>query len=424
MKFAINKRVITPRFSFVQQGFAARHDVWTKVHDELYATVAVLSAKSVIVIISLDLISGDRSFEKAVYAALAEQFHIPSDNIILSYSHTHGALGIGNYGGDETAGYRDFVLKTISELAKEGMENLREASMSLCKVSSDFGISRRYPSPEGILWKPYDNPESADYDLYILKFEDEDGIRGILYNYACHPTSCGPGNLEITADFPGAVRSLLEAEYGCGVMFLQGCGADIKPVISASGGRFVSLTADEMTEGSRRLADDISEGIHNGAWKNIDSPDFIMRSEEIILPCKNWDRSDWEQIAYNPQQPEYRRNAALRAIDKYDRGELLEGLPFIIKCIQMSEGVRIIGLENEMVNGYGKLIKRRLHGDTITLGYTGRICSYIPTAQILREGGYECETFLSAGTRGPFEEELEELITGTAQRLAEKADNG
>ncbi|MHB1154579.1 MAG: neutral/alkaline non-lysosomal ceramidase N-terminal domain-containing protein [Eubacteriales bacterium] len=424
MKFAISKRVITPQFSFVQQGFAARHDGWTNVHDELYATAAVIRANTDIIILSLDLISGDRSFEQAVYAALMEQVQIPPDNIILSYSHTHGALGIGNYGGDEAAGYRDFVLRTITDLVKEAMEHLGDAKMSLCKVSSDFGISRRYPSLEGILWKPYDNPESADHDLYLLKFEDEDDIRGILYSYACHPTSCGPTNLEITADFPGAVRSLLETEYpGCGVMFLQGCGADVKPVISVRGNSFVSLTAEEMTEGSRRLANDIFAGIHKSEWKNIDI-NFNTGSEEITLPCKNWDRSDWEQIADNPKQPDYRRNAARRAIEKYDRGELLDGLPFIIKCIQLTEGVRIICLENEMVNGYGQLIKRRLHGDTITLGYTGRICSYIPTAQILREGGYESETFLSAGIKGPFEEALEELITGTAQRLAEKAGKG
>lgn len=422
MKFAVNKRVITPRFSFVQQGFAARRDPWTKVHDDLYARAAVLAENTVTALISLDLISGDRSFEKEVSGALSEEFGIPPDHVVLSYTHTHGALGIGSYGGEESAGYRAFILGTITDLVREGLEGMREAKMSLCRASSDFGVSRRYPSPEGILWKPNFDPEAADRDLYLLKFEDKDGVRGIFWNYACHPTSCGPSNLEITADYPGAVAHILETEFpGSCAMFLQGCGADIKPVISASEGSFVSLTAEQMALGSRRMADDLLRALRSGGWKEI-SGDITARSEEIMLPCTHWDRSAWEEIAYGENQPEYRKKAALRALEKYDRGELTPGLPFVLKCVRLSAGVRMICLENEMVNAYGRRIKERIAGDTITLGYTGRVCGYIPTAQILREGGYESESFLGAGTAGPFAEGLEEAILSAAVRLAERTE--
>ncbi len=419
MKFAIGKRIITPRFSFVQHGFAARHDPVTKVHDELYATAAVLSANSVIVLITLDLISGDRNFEKALYAALFHDHRIPSDRIILSYSHTHGALGLGDFDGEEVPGFRDTVLGVIRDLVKETAEHLRESKMSFCRASSDFGICRRFPSPEGILLKPYDDPESADRDLYLLKFEDEDGLRAILWNYSCHPVSCGSDNLEVTADFPGAVRSLLEEKYpGAGMMFLQGCGADVNPVISVAGDSFVGLTPEQMTAGARRLADGITEAVNKGAWRSTDIC-FKAVSEEIILPCENRDRSYWEKIADDPREPEYRKTDARRAVEKYDRGELAGGLPFRIKCIRLSEGLRIVCLEDEIVSAYGRQIREGLAGDTVTLGYTGSICCYIPTARMLREGGYESHTFLSAGICGPFREELEELITSTACRLAE-----
>jgi hypothetical protein len=213
---------------------------------------------------------------------------------------------------------------------------------------------------------------------------------------------------------------MLETEYPeTAVMFLQGCGADIKPRMSGAGGRFISLTPEEMTDGAKSLVRDIEAGILHGIWKNIE-PDIKVRTEQISLPCEDWTRADWEKIACDPGQSEYRRSAANKAIGKFDSNELLNGLPFTIKCINLSEDIRFICLENEMVNAYGKMIKQRISGDTITLGYTGRICCYIPTVQVLREGGYECDTFLSAGTSGPFKEELEELIIGTSQRLAEK----
>lgn len=423
MRFAAVKKVITPRFSFVQQGFAARHNAWTGVHDEIYATAAVLEANKTLALISLDLISGDREFETDVYAALENRFSIPSDYVILSYTHTHGVLGLGNYGGDEEKkSYRDFVLNTVVELVGEAASRLREAEMSCCRTDCDFGISRRLPSENGILWGPNDNKEDADHDLTVLKIADDRGLISILYNYACHPTACGPSNLEITADWPGAVRSALERKSGETVMFLQGCGADIKPVISASGKSFVSLSADEMTEKSRCMADAISNVLRNGEWKRIEV-DFTARSREIFLPCVQWDRTDWEKIAFGPSEPEYRKKAALRAIEKYDRGELSESFPFRVKCVRLSKDTRIICLENEMVNGYGKMIKKTLKGDTVTLGYTGRICCYIPTARILREGGYECDSFLSASTAGPFDKPLEELIVSTAAQLASECEN-
>ncbi|MDD4774700.1 MAG: hypothetical protein PHZ09_14045, partial [Eubacteriales bacterium] len=226
---------------------------------------------------------GDRSFEESLYDALGRKIGIPADNIILSYTHTHGALGMSGYGGSGAGReYRDMVIGIVAELTGAGLDGLREAKLTLYRAGSDFGISRRYPSPGGILWKPNPDPAAADYDLFILKFEGE--ACGILYSYACHPTACGPNNLSITADFPGAARAVLEEKYGCGVMFLQGCGADIKPIISARDGSFAGLTTEEMTAGSVRLADDIIKALESGTGRTVDA-DIAAVSEMIGLPC-------------------------------------------------------------------------------------------------------------------------------------------
>jgi hypothetical protein len=130
LEFASKKKIITPGFSFLLQGFAARHDVWTKVHDDIYASTAVISAKTAVVFISLDLLSGDRRFEQDLYAAIAGKFDIPAGNIILSYSHTHSALGLGSYGGDEVRkAYRDFVSDTVISLIGEcfGTQDQKDA---------------------------------------------------------------------------------------------------------------------------------------------------------------------------------------------------------------------------------------------------------------------------------------------------------
>jgi neutral ceramidase len=411
MKFAINKRDITPDFPFVQAGYAARKEVWTDVHDKLYATVAVIEAGQRAVIVTLDLLYGDRSFEEALYTALGDRFGVPADNIILSYTHTHGALTTGMAGHR----YRNRVIDIVCELTGAGIDGPGESELTFYRASSDFGISRRLPSAEGIQLRPNPDPAAADYDLLILKFEGE--ARGILYSCACHATCCGGGNLSITADYPGAVRAILEEKYGCGVMFLQGCGADINPVIAARDGHFIGLTAAEMTEASARLADDIINALEGGEGRPVDA-DIRAVSEMIGLPCVKWDRDDWKKIAFALSEPEYRRASARRAIDRYNIGGLTDTLPFRVKCVSLGDNLRFVCLENEVVSAYGKRIKAAVGGDTVTLGYTGRACCYIPTAAILREGGYECDSFLGAGTAGPFEESLEPLICDTAVRLA------
>jgi hypothetical protein len=55
---------------------------------------------------------------------------------------------------------------------------------------------------------------------------------GILFNYGCHPTSLGPGNMHISPDYIGAAREILEAQYGGTALFLQGASGDTGPMIS------------------------------------------------------------------------------------------------------------------------------------------------------------------------------------------------
>ena len=43
----------------------------------------------------------------------------------------------------------------------------------------------------------------------------------MLFNYGCHPTSLGPGNMHISPDYIGAAREILEDTFGGTALFLQ-----------------------------------------------------------------------------------------------------------------------------------------------------------------------------------------------------------
>ena len=52
-----------------------------------------------------------------------------------------------------------------------------------------------------------------------------------LFNYGCHPTSLGPGNMHISPDYIGAAREILETTYGGTALFLQGASGDTGPMV-------------------------------------------------------------------------------------------------------------------------------------------------------------------------------------------------
>jgi hypothetical protein len=55
------------------------------------------------------------------------------------------------------------------------------------------------------------NPDGpTDHELPIISIESLDGIvRGILFNYACHPTTLAWQNQQISPDYPGAMREVI-----------------------------------------------------------------------------------------------------------------------------------------------------------------------------------------------------------------------
>lgn len=414
MLYSICKTSITPGCPVLQEGFAARHEKSQGVHDELYATLVLLQADTALALISLDLLQGDRAFGDRVAADIARALEIAPEQVLVSYIHTHGSVSARLAGGGDA--YTRGLCEVLTKLADQCKASLREGTLSFCRLDSDFCVSRRCPDGRGgVLWRPFRDPSAYDPDLFLLRVLDAQGApRGLLYSYACHPTSCGPDNLLITADYPGAVRAQLAARFpGLEAVFFQGCGADAKPAMTDGGDRFVSLSPEAMTEGARALTDEIARQLEGGDWREIE-PDFRAARVETRLAASPWPPEIWQALAADENEPAYRREAAAQAVRLLGRGELMDALPYFVQCLWLDKKTRFIALECEVVSAIGKSIKAALPGDTITLGYAHSVCCYIPTSATLREGGYEAETFLEAGISGPFADQPERTILKAA----------
>lgn len=430
---------ITPQKPVFQAGFASRTHQSEGVDDPIFLKCALLRANTSLLMITIDAVGADRGFVDGMKDALQASFGFKADEIIINFSHTHSSVYLTgedpnkrprqNYSMaqvrwhkfDEPHDFTEDVKwfhwlreQTIAAVA-QCFETLKDSLISVAKGTSDAGISRRVPTPTGTLFKPNPNAK-IDKDLFVIKLSAPDGaLQGILFNYACHPTM--KNDYRISGDFVGHTCSVLEATYpGSTVLFLQGCAADIRASRTSDGENFMKCGLHEVHEAGEALAADVRRVIEEDEFKQIDCQ-FSTYLTDVQLFTNPVKLEEIQKIAASEEQDSYRTQGALRTLRAIDSGTARSTVQHYIVGWHLDATTRIIAMEGEVVSGYSLMIKRLFaEGQTITLGYSNGLNTYIPTRQVLLEGGYEAEIFLLHGIVGPFAPETEDIILGAIVR--------
>jgi neutral ceramidase len=442
LKFAIAKQSITPDTPVFLAGFGTRDRKSEGVLDEIFVKVAWLESMDPLVVITLDALGGDRSFVIGIKEALREINGLKTEQVLINFSHTHcsvfltGEAQEGRRGGyslgqeqwpekDEDIDYTEdiryyrFIRDTIVGLVQQCSENLTEGTLDLLKGISNAGISRRLLTEEGLMFKPNFQAET-DQDLFVLQLLDSQGeLKGLLFSYGCHPTCMGPN--KISAEFVGQACTELEASFPDSIaIFLQGCGADIKPLKTVIGDRFKSCSIEEMREAGVELAEDVKRTMSECEALQL-SGSIRTAEVEVRLFTEPWGLTEMLAIVEDGTKTDYRRRAARRTVDAIYEGSVRQVLPFTITVWGLGDGFRMIALEGEVPSDYAIQIKKMFSTmNVMVLGYSNGVSTYIPTRRILKEGGYEAEAFVLHGFRGPFVPENEWILLGAVKEAEER----
>jgi Neutral/alkaline non-lysosomal ceramidase, N-terminal len=218
---------ITPPIGHQMGGYAARKHGSTGLHDPLYATVLVIEeGDNSVALVTCDL----RSFVSTRVGELAKQkFGIK--NTLIDVSHTHSGPLTWELRSSWYAEAEDKMVEAIGR-AKASMF---PASLQISTGHIYLGFNRRkIIDGKGYMW--WRNAEElpshpVDPTVNILQVKDNGGrIRGVLVNYACHPSVLGPQNYNYSADYPGAMKRYVESKIpGATALFIQGGAGDINP---------------------------------------------------------------------------------------------------------------------------------------------------------------------------------------------------
>ncbi len=218
---------ITPPVGHEMGGYAARKHNSTGLHDPLYATVLVIeSGENSIALVTSDL----RSFVSTRVAELARQkFGIR--NTLIDVSHTHSGPLTWELRSPWYAQAEDKMIEAIEKAKSAEFPATLEISTGHIYLGHN---RRKIIDGKGYMW--WRNAEKLpshplDPTVNVLQVKDAGGkTRGVLVNYACHPSVLGPDNYDYSADYPGAMKREIESEIpGALALFVQGGAGDINP---------------------------------------------------------------------------------------------------------------------------------------------------------------------------------------------------
>lgn len=412
---------ITPRASMWMAGYAARKKPSEGVALDLHAKCLALgdSDGRRLVIVAVDLIGIPRSLRDGIERRAREAWGLASCELLMNASHTHcGPELRPDRLADSAAGdperqagvaYYDELQETLGDLIGRALAGMVPADLDFVRARAGFAMNRRRPTDKGYINAPHpDGP--VDHDVPVLRVTAPDGaLRAVLFGYACHNTTLN--YYKFCGDYAGfAQRDIEAAHEGVTALFVTGCGADQNP--------YPRGTEEQAQQHGRALANGVEAALLT-VPRPIRGP-LKARLEEVSIDfAPPPTRAELETVVAEGKEPD--RGHARRLLRELDRdGRIRGSYPYLVQVIRFGGDLTMVAMAGEVVVDYSIRLKRELAGPAIwVMGYSNDVFGYVPSARVLREGGYEAGGAMRFGSLpGPFADDTEDRIIAAILRLA------
>lgn len=393
LRAGVARADITPPPGVEMWGYTNRGSGATAALDPLYARILVLDDGRVrAAIVALDL---GRTFGPAQMDRVRNRVRSSNGvrDVIFIASHTHSGPVIEDYyDGGAIPDWEQRALDLIAAGIGEAAGRLADARIGAAVGQAILGHNRRLVEPDGsvrMLWRNATGQPTGVIDpaVGVIRIDDGNGRPlAVLVNYACHPVVFGPDNLRYSADFPGAMASLVEREMGGGAVcfFLQGAPGDINPMADKTP---LEEDADrEMRRTGEILGREVVRAVKSVNTVAPAAPEIAVMKEEITF------RNRWNleklraglAVSFGP------RLAA--RYEKYIVPEM--SLP--VTTLVINREIAFVGLPGEPFVGLQLMLKQRSPLPlTFMCGYTNGYYGYFPTIRDAASGGYGADAVVT-----------------------------
>jgi hypothetical protein len=444
---------------------AAKHERATGVHRPLRATVAVFAALDQEsgggrqIVLALDHCVMGATEHKNLLAQAAAIGGVAEDEILVVFSHTHGAglMGLDRAslpGGDLIPPYLQALGEKVGKVLQQCLATLAPANLvygcGRCSLAAhrDFWDGARNQFVCG-----FDPGAPADDTVMVARVTADNGKPlASIVNYACHPTTLAWENTLISPDYIGAMREVVERDTHAPCLFLQGASGELGPregfvgdtAVADRNGRelgYAALSAlTALPEAGTKFiySGPVVSGATLGAWKHVPLSRDELRGKSA------WNLLRWkEPLSYRPGQPTVaqteaelaqfqseeatareagdeihaadcramaeRRNRTLHRLQQLPPGN---AFPLQVTLWRMGDAIWL-GLQGESYNLLQTELRRRFPEKVIMVATIAADwgASYLPPRELYDTGIYqETIAVVAAGS-------LEQLIESIAKRI-------
>ncbi len=395
-KAGVASVVITPKEPVHLLGYPNRVKPFESVDQDIFAKALAIEDGEGHrgVIVTSDLVGFQDAYAAAICDRICQRTKLERGQIILNASHNHtgplvsldpmkqGNLAHGSLTeaeAERTIEYSRELQDKIVKLVDDALANLRPAELSWGTAEVSFVMNRRVGKPGAISMAA--NPQGVvDRTVPVLKVASPDGtLRAVLFGCACHNTTLTPDHNLISGDYAGAAQELLQRKYpGTVALFMSGCGADANP--EPRGG------LDQVRQHGAELADAVFHAL-DGKLTAVHGP-LHTAYKLVDLPLQRLTKDGIARYIALSNVQSMMAEHMKQVVD--GGGKLPETYAAPVAVWRFGDGLTLVALPGEGVAGYVSLIQERLKGRPLWISSYNNDCfGYLPTAQIVREGGHE-----------------------------------
>ncbi|HPI73597.1 MAG TPA: hypothetical protein PLZ01_09320, partial [bacterium] len=356
---------------------------------------------------------------EAIAKKISARHGLQRDEILFTFSHTHGGPAIRNslsimYATNEQQSadieaYAEGLQPRYVELVGQALAAMRPVQLSFGRGQADFGVNRRLLQEQGYVIGV--NPQGpVDHSVPVLKIVNEQGtLTALLFGYTCHNTTLQGNNYLIHGDYAGVAQKDLQEKFpGAVALFMNGFAGDTNPhprgTLELAQQHGLSLSAAVQAVLSRPL-----QSLHGRLKSHI-------RYAELPLSTP----PTRQELLEKKQDPnKYVRAHAEQLLALLDKkGKLDPTYHYPIQTIQVGDSLLIVALAGEVLVDYALRLQKEIEqpGRLWTVGYSNDVFAYVPSRRVLEEGGYEAKDSMIYYGWWPWSLEMEEVLMKSIHR--------
>lgn len=410
---------ITPPVGTPLTGYIARDNISTGVRDPLYARALVLAdGEQRVALLTCDTLGLRYDYVTSVRAAIQAATGIPADHILIACSHTH-------------AGPATIFLQDCGDVAEEYLVSLRMNLVAAVRAALADLTPARFGVGSGQVTDGVHNRRRPgaviDPDLGVLAIRGLGGeVRGVVLNYACHPTCLTGENRLFSAEYCGAAAAQIERATGATVLFFTGAIGDVGPV--ERGESVLEGLGRAVGDEALRVLADLPVVDWHGLAVREESLDFpllpLPSLTEMAREAARWQATEAVDatalLPSHPKIPLAMRHWSTRMLEQLQAGTASTTVATAIQVIRAGE-LTFVSAPGELFVELGLAIKAGCGaGNVFVCGFGNDNVGYIPTRAAYPLGGYEVnEAYKYYGYPAALAPEAGEMLVAQAIRLNE-----